>query len=472
MRRPGIFLAFLAVVSLTACAPLSPPRDSSASSAATAPPLAIVGGTVVDLADYGNSTRDIRDAVVVIEGDKIVAAGPRSAVQIPRSARILDAQGGYLVPGLIDGFASQANQAFANAYLYMGVTSVVTSLPVERSPERSRDPRRNPTFAAADPSPRLFFMDLVLGFVPEGEARRPMTVAEARAEVERLAAAGAKVLLLYYGLEPEPLRVAAERARDLGLATIGELGASTYYEAQEAKVDAFVHTVRYSLELTPPDLRARVARAPFGPPRQEYYRYLVGLTPQDPVLARHAERLAAGPSLLIPTLALYYLEMPDHANPWMEPIARILSPADIHLAADRETGQPPVPAERIADATPSDSWRAMLMLEEQYRKAGARYLAGSGTSAFGTMPGISLHTELALLVRIGLTPRQALAAATTNYSGLGPWRQLGRIAPGYGADLVILDADPTVEIGNAKRIRTVLLRGQEVARKTLLQASQ
>jgi Amidohydrolase family len=296
-----------------------------------------------------------------------------------------------------------------------------------------------------------------------------MTVAEARADVERLAAAGAKVFLLYYGLEPEPLRAAAKRARELGLATIGELGASTYYKAQEARVDAFVHTVRYSVELTPADLRERVARAPFGPPRQEYYRYLVGLTPQDPVLARHAERLAAGPSLLIPTLSLYYLEMPDHANPWKEPIARILSPADIHLAADPQTGQPPVPAEKISDATPSDSWRATLMLEEQYRKAGAHYLAGSGTSAFGTMPGISLHTELALLVRIGLTPRQALAAATTNYSGLGPWRQLGRIAPGYGADLVILDADPTVEIGNAKRIRTVVLKGREMDRKQLLE---
>ncbi len=110
------------------------------------------------------------------------------------------------------------------------------------------------------------------------------------------------------------------------------------------------------------------------------------------------------------------------------------------------------------------------MLDEQYRKAGAHYLAGSGTSAFGTMPGISLHTELALLVRIGLTPRQALAAATANYGRLGPWRQLGRIAPGYGADLVILDADPTVDIGNAKRIRTVVLKRREIEREKLLTA--
>ena len=464
MRRPVLLLILLATAALTACGQISPPKDSTA----VPRPLAIVGGTLVDLADYGNSSHDVRDSVVITDGDRIVAAGPRSAVQVPPDARVLDARGGYLVPGLIDGFASQANQAFANAFLYMGVTSIVTSLPPQTGSEPHPDPRRHPTFAAADPSPRLFFMDIVSGFVPQGESRRAMTEAEARAEVERLAAAGAKVLLLYYGLEPEPLRAAAARARELGLATIGELGATTYYEAQAAKVDAFVHTVRYSLDLTPPDLRERVARAPFGPPRQDFYKYLGRLTPQDPVVARHAERLAAGPSLLIPTLSLNYLEMPDHENPWKEPIAKILSPADIHLAADPETGQPPVPSEQIRDATPSDSWRTMLMLEEQYRKAGAHYLAGSGTSAFGTMPGISLHTELTLLVRIGLTPRQALAAATTNYSGLGPWRQLGRIAPRYGADLVILDADPTVDIGNAKRIRAVVLRGWEIEREGLV----
>jgi amidohydrolase family protein len=466
MRRPRSLLA-LVLAALTACSPVSP-RSLASGAAAASRPLAIVGGTLVDLADSGNSNRDVRDSVVVIEGERIVAAGPRSEVRVPREARILDARGGYVVPGLIDGFASQANQAFANAYLYMGVTSVVTSLPLQPGEERRRDVRRGSTFATADPSPRLFFLASLPGGVLEGETVRPMTEAEAREGVERLAAAGTKVLLLHYWFRPAPLRAAAARARELGLATIGELGHTTYYEAQEAGVDAFVHTSRYSLDLTPPDLHERVARAPFGPPRREFYKYLGSLTPQDLAVARHAERLAGGPSLLIPTLSLFYLEMPDHENLWKEPVARILSPADIHLAADPETGQPPVPPEQIRDAVPSDSWRAMLMLEEQYRKSGARYLAGSGTSAFGTMPGISLHTELALLVRIGLTPRQALAAATANYNALAPWRQLGRIAPGYEADLVILDADPTVDSGNVKRIRSVLLRGREIDREGLL----
>lgn len=88
------------------------------------------------------------------------------------------------------------------------------------------------------------------------------------------------------------------------------------------------------------------------------------------------------------------------------------------------------------------------------------------------MPGISLHTELA-----PAGPRQAHSAPSPrrrhgNYSGLGPWRRPGRIASGiasgYDADLVTLDADPTVDIGNAKRIRTVVLKGLEIEREGLL----
>jgi len=61
------------------------------------------------------------------------------------------------------------------------------------------------------------------------------------------------------------------------------------------------------------------------------------------------------------------------------------------------------------------------------------------------MPGISTHTELELLVRSGLTPREALAAATSNYSERFGWRELGLVEAGRRADLLILAADPTVD---------------------------
>jgi hypothetical protein len=441
------------------------PQDTGARAA----PLIISGGTIVDVRDYGSSARDLRDAVVVIERGKITAVGPRASTKTPAGSRKIDARGKYIVPGYIDGFASLANQAFANANLYMGVTSVVAALPdTGDTPARTPDARRAPTFVKANPSPRLFFLGIVLGAARDGDSLRLLSDAETVAQLEGEARSGANVVLLHYFVGPTALWAAESRARQLGVATIGELGATTYYEAEDAGVAAFVHTSRYSIELAPPPLRAQVARRPSGPPRMPYYRYLTALQPNDSSISRYAARLGAGRTLLMPTLALWYLYLRDHENPWREPVAAMIDPAMIHLPADRVTGAAAAPADTMRDGFPAGMAEAMLALERRYRAAGARYLTGSGVSAFGTMPGISLHTELELLVRIGLTPRQALAAATWNFSRLAPWSSLGAIAPGRDADVLILDADPTQDIRNAKRIHAVILGGQPLNLSSLL----
>jgi imidazolonepropionase-like amidohydrolase len=86
----------------------------------------------------------------------------------------------------------------------------------------------------------------------------------------------------------------------------------------------------------------------------------------------------------------------------------------------------------------------------------------------GTMPGISLHTELELLVRLGLSPREALAAATNNYSLQFGWNELGLIAAGRRADILVLDANPTANIWNARRISTIIFDGEPLDRNSLL----
>ena len=96
------------------------------------------------------------------------------------------------------------------------------------------------------------------------------------------------------------------------------------------------------------------------------------------------------------------------------------------------------------------------------------YLAASGASAIGTMAGISLHTELEMLVRLGSSPREALAAATNNYALQFGWNELGQIAPGRRADILVVDADPTVNIWNARRISTLIVDGNVVDREGLL----
>src|SRR6202012_5706345 len=74
------------------------------------------------------------------------------------------------------------------------------------------------------------------------------------------------------------------------------------------------------------------------------------------------------------------------------------------------------------------------------------YLAATGAPAFGSMSGISMHTELEMLVRLGLSPREALASATNNYALQFGWNELGQITPGRRADILVVDGDPTMNI--------------------------
>jgi len=117
-----------------------------------------------------------------------------------------------------------------------------------------------------------------------------------------------------------------------------------------------------------------------------------------------------------------------------------------------------------ADLSATRLWR----INQSIFSGSPHYLAASGAAVMGTMPGISLHTELEMLARIGLSPREALAAATNNYAIQFGWNELGQIAPGRRADILVVDADPTTSVWNVRRISTLILEGNVVDREGLL----
>ena len=93
-------------------------------------------------------------------------------------------------------------------------------------------------------------------------------------------------------------------------------------------------------------------------------------------------------------------------------------------------------------------------------KAGVPILAGTDEGNPFCYAGFSLHDELGLLVSAGLSPLEALRAATSGPAKLlGLESSMGSIAGGKVADLVVLDADPLVDIANTKKIRAVVSRG-------------
>jgi hypothetical protein len=203
----------------------------------------------------------------------------------------------------------------------------------------------------------------------------------------------------------------------------------------------------------------------------------------DAHLRAYASFLAAHHAALMPTFSLYYVELPGHRDLWKEPAAALLNPDRMVHPTDPATGEmlyplPPwtrhLPAagqrwmeadlQKKADQAAMRLWR----INQTIFSAFPHYLAASGADADGTMPGISLHTELELLVRLGLSPREALAAATNNYALQFGWTDLGQIAPGRRADILVLDADPTANIWNARRITTLIEDGNVLDRESLL----
>ena len=143
---------FCAAGSVLAAALAWPQAPSPLTPRIQAPvPLVLAGGTVVDVADWGRSAKDLPDAIVVLRDGRIAEVGSRMAVSIPKGARVIDCTGKFLIPGLVDGFAGMNSQGQANADLYMGVTTVVAV----------SDRRRGAVDVSASPKPHLYLLDSI-----------------------------------------------------------------------------------------------------------------------------------------------------------------------------------------------------------------------------------------------------------------------------------------------------------------------
>jgi len=417
--------------------------------------LLIKNGVLLDVSNLGKSDNDIPNACVLMRGPVIEWVGgcdemPAGAEQ----ARIIDAAGKYVLPGLIDGFAAINNQAYCNAYLYMGITSIIS---VDGG-------RRGPFFGVGQPSPGIYRL--------EGVGQEKIGDEAMLSQIDSLYQSGFQVLLLMYGLTPEQIDLAIQRAAEYEMATFGELGYTSYKEGMDLGLDAFVHTTRYSMDMAPREMARAVADQPFSndlaSPKWKYYQFLTGISADFDPLQQHARNLGNSHTFLMPTSSLSYLDLPEHENPWLEPVAAIIDIGDVNRPADTSTGNHSI--DSVEQAAYSNLIANELNnIEPTYYQLGARYLAGSGTDVWGTMPGISLHTELWLLHhKIGLTKREALAAATSNFSDAFGWKN-GKIEKGFAANLLILNKNPLEDLEHLKDIDILILNGQVLDRSKLLE---
>lgn len=470
MRLPLV----LAVVALAACGTARPERTSSPDGQRSA--FAITDVTVIDVETGARRPGH----TVVVAGDRIAAVGPSADVAVPRGATVVDGTGRFLIPGLWDMHVHAARDGralrFWPHFLAHGVTGIretgsyTDSLLFWRA-EARRHPERAPRIVWSSPmldgDPPLYAHALTV-----------RTPDEARAVVARMQALGFDYLKVYSGLSREAFFAIADEARRRGVRIAGEVpNPVAPAEAAEAGMRTFEHLWNHFEWCVPGAgaLRDSLARldhadAPEAARRAvreaQYRRWLDGY---DPACAdRLAARIAAAGTWQVPTLVINrsYSFMdstwtPDARRRWVP--ARTLAEWDT------------IRAETLAEYGPTGvaAWRARYRYEADMLRrmvaAGVGVMAGSDASDEPFVyAGASLHDEMALLVDAGLSPLQALQAATRNPARyLGREDELGTVDAGKLADLVLLDADPLADIRATTQIRAVVLGGRLLDRAAL-----
>jgi len=247
--KRGLWLATILVVAVAVGDAAVPPAKQ----------VAIVGGILVDVTNRGHSSNDIADSVVLIEGEKIVAAGPSSEIKIPSNFARIDARGKFLVPGLIDGFGALRNQDFANACLYDGVTTVYVGSIL---PGGGGDGEVK-VLRSASPTPRLFLGAPMTGYSEEGADPSDKPMASHRlhdrrlsneqliARIDRLAEQGYRGVTISYDIWPDQVDVIVAETKRVGLATLGELGFTSYPYGIRAGINVLLRNDQYQMELAP-----------------------------------------------------------------------------------------------------------------------------------------------------------------------------------------------------------------------------
>lgn len=434
-------LAAFGLVAL-ACVPDVAPRAESDS-----PHLALINVQVVDVREgviHAGST-------VLLEGTRILAVGPSDAVAVPEGAHIVVGEGRFVIPGLWDMHVHTLwDPSLENIFLPLFVANGVTGVrDMGGVPSLTHDwPRR--IDAGELLGPRIVAAGPILDGDPPLHADVSVGIdgpEAARAAVRKVREEGYGFAKVYTLLSREAYFALAEEAGRLDFPFAGHpSGWITPVEASEAGQHSIEH-----LAYGQPDGADIDLACVDGDGCVELLQTFV-----------------RNGTWQVPTLVLLRAKAYSEESSYIEDPRLRYMPAVVR--ADFEASR----ARRMKQATPERvarwrlDWSRNLRLVGLMAAAGVPLAAGTDTGVLFSMPGFSLHDELELMVESGLSPAQALRAATVGAAELlGLERDTGTIAPGMAADLVLLTANPLEEIRATTAIDGVVRAGRWMDREEL-----
>jgi imidazolonepropionase-like amidohydrolase len=394
---------------------------------------ALVGGLLID----GRRDAPVPDSVVVVDGDRILAAGSRATVRIPRGAARFDARGLSVLAGLWDTHGHNTQAEWFPASLAAGVTTV-------------RDAGNEPEFIVpirdAIRSGRALAPRLLLAGVIDGGASPLGTItaetpAEARAAVARYHGLGYEQIKIYQSLKPELVAVVAAEAHRLGLTVTGHVPIGTNaFNAVEAGMDQINHINFITRLMYPRDFKPTPGTP--APP----------LDLESPSAQAGIDYLRRHGTVVEPTLARAELNLHPRASDFadFEPgMAKL--PYELFVVLNN-TGVQAEVGERAKAA-----FERSLKLTGRLHRGGVPLMAGSDL----VVPGHSMFRELELLVRAGLSPLEAVRAATlVPARAFGMEGELGTVEAGKRADLILVQGNPLDSISHIRRVKYVVTRGR------------
>jgi imidazolonepropionase-like amidohydrolase len=383
----------------------------------------------------------LTDVTVSVSGNRIVAITPsRSSTA---SGNVIDATGKFLIPGLWDMHAHWADEEYLTTFTVNGVTGVrlMNGFPGHLDWRRhiERGSTIGPRLRIAGP-----FIDAAKPTYPVASIG-VANADEARAAVHTTKSIGYDFVKTYSGLGRDAFFALADECKRENIPFAGHvpdsIGADEFAQAGGISLEHLRRVDFACADLVvdpsnPPDL-VTVANAYDATKAAAVFAlFKQTATWQCPTLVVSRKQLAGIPGLL--------------SDPRMEYLPPSLQ------ALYRSLNLAPRRAPDAANAI-LDNEQTMVAAMQP---AGVGLLAGTDTPTWGVFPGSALHEELALLVQAGLSPLEALQAATLNPARfLGQEADLGRVQTGKLADLVLLDANPLEDIHNTARIRAVVQNG-------------
>jgi len=388
---------------------------------AAARTIAIVGATLVD----GRGGTPLSDACVVVQGETIISSGPRTVVPIPPNAEVVSAQGLTIVPGLIDShFHLDNDDKLPSLYLSHGVTS-------------ARDPGAwieayDTVLKSTEQIPRLFLAGPHLDNPPPAYPADSIIVRDAeetRIAVNRFIDQGASVIKVYFRLPLALIRVATELAHERGVPVTAHLEIVDAGDAIRAGVDGVEHVTSFGTALLSPREAEKYRQAVLADNnarREGRYKVWSEIDLDSPRVRPLLELIVRHGVFLSPTLAVFERRAGDRAT------------TEMHTRG----------------------FSQMLKFVDMAKRTGARVVVGSHSSVPHAERGWAYQREMELLVTSGLTPMEAIVAATLeNARFFRIADRLGSIEKGKLADLVLVEGDPTRDIEAMRRVKRVMLNG-------------